>query len=213
MNTCAEPLDDGTTIDEYIESFDSENETEEEVELSPVNEKTPTFYAMLLWVQGFTECYFDDMFEWTKRSDPELGKGSWGQTARLAVERCYIMHIMLKELENGGWKEKPEFKPYLDALRRIPKAGDVNNAGREFFDKMPGKMLDKFRQVFEKHVAPCWRSTDILHYIIGGNPTLAHHFAAMLVHYRNNMLANDSSDDDDDDVVYLPTSSRMKTSL
>jgi len=52
---------------------------------------------MLLWIQGFAESYFDDMFEFLMRSDPVLGNGSWGQTARLAVERCYVMHDILKE--------------------------------------------------------------------------------------------------------------------
>jgi hypothetical protein len=206
MNTCAEPSndEDGETIDEMIESFNPEN-TPEGYDLPPTKEKTPTFYAMLLWVQGFTECYFDDMFEWMMRSDPELGNGSWGQSARLAVERCYVMHMKLSELENDGWKDKPEFKPYLDALEKIPYAGDVNNAGKEFFNKMPSKILRKFRQVFQKHVFPCWTSNDILHYIIGGNPTLARHFAAMLVHYKTNLpTSNDDNNDDDDDIDVSP---------
>jgi hypothetical protein len=57
----------------------------------------PAFYVMLLWMQGVAECFFDDMFEWMMRSDTVLGRGSWGQTARLAVERCYVMHMKLKD--------------------------------------------------------------------------------------------------------------------
>jgi len=56
------------------------------------------------------------------RSDPVLGSGSWGQTARLAVQRCYVMHMKLKELEDG-WESMPQFKPYLDEVSKIPKKG------------------------------------------------------------------------------------------
>ena len=185
MNTSAEPIEDENTLDEYIESF-NDNNTNEGYDLPSTKEKTPTFYAMLLWIQGFAESYFDDMFEFLMRSDPVLGNGSWGQTARLAVERCYVMHDKLKELENGGWKNKPQFAPYLKALEKVPNAGDVSNAGKEFFNEMPEKILKKFRSIFEKHVVSCWCSDDILHYIIGGNPTLAKHFAAWLVHYKTN---------------------------
>ena len=34
---------------------------------------------------------------WEVRSDTVLGRGSWGQTARLAVGRCYVMHMKLKD--------------------------------------------------------------------------------------------------------------------
>ena len=85
---------------------------------------------MLLWIQGFAESYFDDMFEFMMRNDPELGRDSWGQTARLGVERCYVMHAKLKELENDGWKNNTHFTTYLKALEKIPNAGNISNVGR-----------------------------------------------------------------------------------
>ena len=191
MNERSTPDDNsGQTINEFIGSFNDQN-TSDTCHMPKKSDTTPTFYVMLLWMQGFAECFFDDMFEWMMRSDPVLGSGSWGQTARLAVERCYVMHMKLKELEDG-WENMPQFKPYLDEVSKIPEKGSVSKVGKEFFDKMPGKVFEKFRYVFDKHVTSCWCSDDILHYIIGGNPTLANEFAAWLNHYDSMIGASET---------------------
>ena len=214
MNTRAVPDseapndNDVQTFDQFIDSFSDENTSEDYYVPKPG--ETPTFYAMLLWMQGFAESYFDDMFDWMMRFDPELGNGSWGQTARLAVERCFVMHKMLQDLENDGWKNKPQFKPYLDSIKGIPKKDSISKVGKEYFDEMPGKVLEKFRFVFEKHVVSCWCSDDILHYIIGGNPTLANEFAAWLLDFESMSkdaeilaAAGYANDDGDDESIEI----------
>ena len=214
MNTRAVPDseapndNDVQTFDQFIDSFSDENTSEDYYVPKPG--EAPTFYAMLLWMQGFAESYFDDMFDWMMRFDPELGNGSWGQTARLAVERCFVMHKMLQDLENDGWKNKPQFKPYLDSIKGIPKKDSISKVGKEYFGEMPGKVLEKFRFVFEKHVVSCWCSDDILHYIIGGNPTLANEFAAWLLDFESMSkdaeilaAAGYANDDGDDESIEI----------
>ena len=80
-------------------------------------------YALTVWFVAFCEEYFDDMFDWTMRNDPEIGTGSFGQTSRLCPERVFIMHKLLSELENGGWRSKPRFKAFLDVLPGVVSTG------------------------------------------------------------------------------------------
>ena len=46
------------------------------------------------------------MFNFMKIDDPFLGEGTFGQLARFGPERCYVMHMLLLELADGGWKWK-----------------------------------------------------------------------------------------------------------
>jgi len=155
---------------------------------------TPIFYAMLLFFRGFGDIYFDDMFHFTMKDDPFLGEGSFGQISRFCVERCYIMHNLLSDIEKGNWKEWTQFQEYTRALE------GVNN--KDDFDKMTTIFFQRFRNVFDKHVAPCWRSDTILHYIIGGNPTLAKEFARWLVDYDVMMQDTDDENRDESDESY-----------
>lgn len=94
------------------------------------------------------------------------------QISRFCVERCYIMHKVLHEIETGNWKERAEFRDYNTALQGVNDQDESNNMTTIFFQR--------FRHMFDKHVAPCWRSDAILHYIIGGNPILAKEFVRWL---------------------------------
>lgn len=151
---------------------------------------TPVFYAMLLFFQAFGDAYFDDMFHFAMKDDPILDKGSYGQISRFCVERLYVMHKTLSELEGDGWKDRAEFEEYKNALEGF------NAKNQAYFDKMSRVFLMRYRFVFEKHIEPCWRSNGVLPYIIGGNPTLANQFARWLFDDDNEAVAID-----DDDVV------------
>lgn len=151
---------------------------------------TPVFYAMLLFFQAFGDAYFDDMFHFAMKDDPILDKGSYGQISRYCVERLYVMHKALSELEGDGWKDRAEFKAYNNALEGF------NAKNQAYFDKMSRVFLMRYRFVFEKHIEPCWRSNGVLPYIIGGNPTLANQFARWLFDDDNEAVAIE-----DDDVV------------
>ena len=62
------------------------------------------------------------------RDDPFLGSGSYGQTSRFCVERCYIMHKLLAELEEGRWKQRSEFKQYNAVVKKIEKETNKNGS-------------------------------------------------------------------------------------
>jgi len=122
-----------------------------------------------------------DMFNFIKMDDPFLGDGTFGQLARLGPERCAVMHILLSELERGGWKGKVEFKPFIKAYNTV--AGD---AEKKYLDKAVDVFLRRFRAIFEKHMVSKWTSTEIVHYILGGDPHHAKEFACWLVYHHHN---------------------------
>ena len=113
------------------------------------------------------------------------------------------MHKLLAELEEGRWKQRSEFKQYNAVVKKIEKETNKNGSevGRGFFDKASDVFLQRFRCVFEKHVAACWRSDSILHYLLGGNKTLANEFARWLVDYKDKQdcAAEMQADDDESD--------------
>ena len=58
------------------------------------------------------------------------------------------MHKVLHEIETGNWKERAEFRDYNTALQGVNDQDESNNMTTIFFQR--------FRQMFDKHVAPCW---------------------------------------------------------
>jgi hypothetical protein len=82
------------------------------------------------------------MFNFMKMDDPFLGNGTFGQLARFGPERCAAMHLILSDLESGGWKEKPEFKRYQDAYATL--AGEKET---DYIDKATGVFFRRFRDV------------------------------------------------------------------
>lgn len=184
---------------------EDDEEEEEEFSFDPdklqsTQCRSPTFYVMILFFSAFGKAYFNDMFDWTMRDDPLLGSGSYGQTSRLCVERCYIMHKFLAELEDGGWEQRAEFNAYKAALEEIEEEedGDDTTVGRKYFDNASVVFLQRFRFVFDKHVHACWTDDSILHYLLGGEPALANEFARWLVDY----VAMQDEDPDDDDIEH-----------
>lgn len=88
-------------------------------------------------------------------------------------------------------------------MQGIEKEASRHGAGRKFFDKAATVFLQRFRYVFEKHVAACWRKSSILHYMLGGHPALAKEFARWLVDYKimeeDAAAAEDSDEECDED--------------
>jgi hypothetical protein len=79
-------------------------------------QKESTFRVQLLWFVAFCDVFYDRHHEWLKRNDPLFGQGSYGHIICFVFEHIYIMHRDLSKLENGGWKDLDEFKPYFEAL-------------------------------------------------------------------------------------------------
>ena len=120
------------------------------------------------------------MFHFLKIDDPYLGNNTYGHIARLGPERCYVMHSLLSELENGGWKTKPEFKRYLEAYPKV-----ISAAVKEHLDKSSDMFLQRFRTLFDKHMVAKWTSTEVVHYVFGGDRHHAKEFVRWLVHHNS----------------------------
>jgi hypothetical protein len=132
------------------------------------------------------------MFNFMKMDDPFLGEGTFGQLARFGPERCYVMHMLLLELADGGWKWKDEFQQFREANDLV--AGD---AEKEYLDEAVDVFFQRFQALFDKHMVSKWTSTEIVHYVLGGDPDHAMEFAKWLVHHQNNCV--DSSDETTED--------------
>jgi len=89
---------------------------------------SPTFYTILLFAHGFYTYFYKDANYFFLKCDPVLGKGTHGFLARLLHERLYATHKKLSEIENGGWRNKDEFKRYLTALEGV--SGEATLARR-----------------------------------------------------------------------------------
>ena len=131
-------------------------------------------YAECLFICGFGEANFIDHFKWLERSDPEFGPDSFGQSIRLYVERVYDMWKDMNDLvENDGWKSRPEFRPYVNAIEKVPDLGNKQYADKSFFVEAPQNFFREIQKSFAKHTSTACRSSEILIYMVGGNPTLA----------------------------------------
>ena len=123
------------------------------------------------------------MFNFMKIDDPFLGEGTFGQLARFGPERCYVMHMLLLELADGGWKWKDEFLHFREAYGSV--AGDDE---KEYLADAVDVFFRRFRATFDKHMVSKWTSTEIVHYVIGGDPDHAMEFAKWLVHHQYNRI-------------------------
>lgn len=72
-----------------------------------------------------------------------------------------------------NWDRKPEFKAYVDAIENIPDLFEKKYADRSFFGDAPAYLFGEYCKIFVKHVTIAVRPTEILVYLVGGNPTLA----------------------------------------
>jgi hypothetical protein len=136
------------------------------------NQKTPTHYVSLQWVVAFGENMFDGNMNWAKRNDPTFGVGSYGHICRLVPEHLFVMEEQLKQLKNGGWKEKPEFKDFIDSVDGISNQGTKEKCGKEFFERLPDLFLERFEMTFHDHTKK-WRDRKTLPIIIAGHPAIA----------------------------------------
>ena len=205
MNERAKPkLKDGETLEDYIESMTDENVDARggntvsppkgcDAVLKPGD--SPTFMTMLLFHRGFCEYAFNDNFSFLLRNDPYLGHGTFGQLARFMPERSYIMFKQITELENGGWKTKPQFAKYLHALKGVPEVSE-HAADRAFFLDLPVKFLKVYKNNLYKHILERWRSDKLIGYTLGGQPELAKQFAATLVNHKENVQGTINEDGD-----------------
>jgi hypothetical protein len=82
------------------------------------------------------------------------------------------MHVLLSDLESGGWKEKPEFKRYKDAYSTL--AGEKET---DYINKATGVFFRRFRDVINTHMVVKWTSTEIVQYVLSGDPHHAREFA------------------------------------
>ena len=201
------PTDDGKKIDDYIASFGSKKSAVTGVE-GKDRSATPIFLAVIHFLDGFNKAFFSgeysleqychvypnsfiltwlvvvfhaDMFNFMKMNDPFLGEGTFGQLARFGPERCYTMHKLLKELEGGVMKEQMEFQRFRAAYESV--AGDTE---KQYLDKAVEVFFQRFRTIFEKHMVAKWTSTEIVQYLLGGDPHHAKEFARWLVHHQSN---------------------------
>ena len=52
------------------------------------------------------------------------------------VERCYVMWRDMNCLfEDEGWKRRPEFKAYVNAIEKVPDLGNKNTLTELFFSQ------------------------------------------------------------------------------
>lgn len=153
----------------------------------PVNKRqgvTPTYYTMLLFHQAFCEYAFNDNYEFILRNDPYYGRNTFGQVSRLMPERAAVMHQKVHELMDGGWRNKEEFKPFLEALDRVPESGTTNHkADKQFYTDMVETFLRIFNQNYDKHIMRRWTNNKLIVYMLGGEPELAKQLARVLDYY------------------------------
>ena len=149
------------------------------------DDRTPVFYAQLLFLKGFACAFFNNAFDLAMRADSEYGRSSFGYTSRMCVERCYLARKQLDELlddsSTHSWKKHPDFCAYREAIADISELGEVNKGGREYFIQLPTSFLKTFIASYRKLVESCWRHWKIVLYIIAGNPTLANLYLNWLV--------------------------------
>ncbi len=135
------------------------------------------------------------MFNFMRMDDPFLGEGTFGQLARFGPERCYVMHMLLLELADGGWKWKDEFLRFREAYDSV--AGE---AEKKYLDEAVDVFFRRFRATFDKHMVSKWTSTEIVHYVLGGDPDHAMEFAKWLVHHQYNRVSTLVETTDDGEI-------------
>jgi hypothetical protein len=195
MNERAEPVLTGSNVDDFVEGFNEDNAESRGANVVDVPTNlgsadrpiSPTFYTMLLFHRAFCEYTFNDNFDFLKRNDIYFGSGTFGQLSRFMPVQIYVMRKQLDELKDGGWKERDEFKPYIEALEGIPeKSSNNNEADREFFVNMSNKFISMYELSLNDHLLERWRSEKLVWYALGGDENVAKEMAKWLVDYKNN---------------------------
>ena len=66
-----------------------------------------------------------------------------------------------------------EFKAYIEAVEKVPDLGEKQYADRTFFAAVPACLFREYSSMYVKHASTIVGLTEILVYLVGGNPTLA----------------------------------------
>ena len=193
------------TYDNSINATNVDSPEFASLQYTQQNEKSPpTFYLMLLFRRAFCECAFNDIWKKTLQNDPYFGPGTFGQCSRLMCELSAIIHKQVAELKSDnykGWMDKKPFEKYKNEIEKVPEDVDGDGANRRFFKKeLPQKFLDTFSFNLDKHIYKTWWSTELIHYMLGGDSVLAKEFAKMLVHYKNEYETAMTTDEDGEEV-------------
>mmetsp|Transcript_31076 Transcript_31076/g.74102 ORF Transcript_31076/g.74102 Transcript_31076/m.74102 type:complete len:1200 (+) Transcript_31076:150-3749(+) len=161
----------------------------------------PPLYIEGLFLIGFTEAFFDHHFEFLSLPDPEFGNSS-GQTMRLYVEHVAIMHEELKDLITN-YRDRDEFKDFVEAVNVLPESGDENNGDRTFFNSAVEIFFAKYRATLDKHLFGPVRHESLLVYLVGGNSSVAIQFLKWLKHCEENDGDMDDFQFSDEDVTLM----------
>ena len=81
---------------------------------------SPVFLTALYFVNRSAKAYFNNMFNFMLQDNPRVGNGSstFGQLSTWGPERGFEMDLKLRELENGGFKEKERIQAIHDSPQR-----------------------------------------------------------------------------------------------
>ena len=203
MNERAEPElarhdDEFADVEEFVESFSDEAVAEaagcnEIIDTSTAKKSiSPTFFTMLHFHKGFCDYTFNNHFDFLKRNDMYLGKGTFGHLSRFMPVQIYLMKKELDELRaafsTDEWKKLPEFKEYANALDGIPPTAsdkEKNCADMAFFKQLHIKFFDRYEKSLTDHLLTRWRTNKLVWYCLGGDENVAKEFAIWLVNAKN----------------------------
>lgn len=209
MKSAPKEAEDATTFADSIDSTDDESAENQALNgqfTQPIKESESIFYIMLLFHRAFTDYAFNDTWRFILQNNHHFGSNTFGQGAQFMAERAAILYNKAMELmtvdDNGvpGWKTASDgFKKYIEAAETVPevaaKDGDVDRIF--FLEELPRKFLEIYTKNINEWILKTWWSSDLVHYILGGDPTLAKVFADMLVYYKEEL--SDISQDDVED--------------
>lgn len=191
MNVREVPVIDGSeqSYDDAINTCDinsSENAALSGQYGQTIQQSESTFYVMLLFHRAFTDCAFNDSWRFLVQNDPWLGENTYGQGSRMMAERLVVMYNQVDELKkNDAWQNRKEFGKYMTAVNSIPDNIGRKGADKNFFLKrLPKEFFDAYCANMDKHFLKTWWASELVHYMIGGDPVLAKEFARMCVHYE-----------------------------
>ena len=205
----------------YADSIEATNEQSAENRAldgqytQPIKEAESTFYIMLLFFRAFTDYAFNDTWRFLLQNNPHFGTNTFGQCAQFMAERAAISYEKANELLELGDNGKPRwqtasnrFKQYAKAAMTVPvqaaKEGDVDR--KFFFEELPNTFIKVYMDNLETYVLKTWWSSELVHYMLGGDPTLAKVLADMLVHYKEHHVEVEVEDVPfDEEMEGLPT--------
>ena len=86
-----------------------------------------------------------------------------------SCEEIWIILRMMMDRDQGQ-HSRPK---YVEAIKQTPDLGKKQHANSTFFVDAPAHFFHKYNNMFHKHVSTVVRLSDVLIYLVGGNPILA----------------------------------------